>query len=178
MLFYFVRHGETDANSSGLLAGSTDSPLNEYGHAQAQALALRVRETVGAPVQRILTSNMTRARETATYLAKNLNLQAEVIPDFREWHLGEWEGRPYLDYREAILGDGEPRKGESRAAFYSRVEKAWRGNHSETQPYIMVSHGVVWLAIQDLLQIKRFKVENCGLVKVFSHNGRWQAEVL
>ncbi|MGZ3722936.1 MAG: histidine phosphatase family protein [Bdellovibrionales bacterium] len=178
MLFYFVRHGETDSNSSGLLAGSTDCALNESGHQQAEALAWRLSQILQPPVHRILVSNMTRARETAGYLTKTLNLQAEVVPDFREWHLGEWEGQHYLDYREAILGDGEPRSGESRAAFYGRVEKAWKLHHSETQPYLMVSHGVVWLAIQDLLKIERFKIDNCGLVKVFLQNGRWRAETL
>jgi len=123
-------------------------------------------------------SDMTRARQTATYVAVSLGLEAEVLPDLREWHLGEWEGKRFEEYGHLILGDGEPQTGESRKNFYGRVEKVWREVHSETHPYVIVSHGAVWLAMQDILHIPRFKIDNCQLVKVHSRAGRWQAEIL
>jgi probable phosphoglycerate mutase len=179
MQFYFIRHGETDSNAGGLLSGSVDAALNSRGHAQARGLAARIRSLIGHPLHRLLVSDLTRARQTASYLAEVLQLPAEIFPEFREWDLGEWEGKPYADYREAILGDGEPKDGEPRADFYARVARGWRAHHSDSQPYAIVAHGVVWLALQDLLKIERFKVDNCGLVQIRrASDGRWQAQIL
>ncbi len=33
---YLIRHGETDGNRTGVLMGSTDTPLNDHGRQQAQ----------------------------------------------------------------------------------------------------------------------------------------------
>lgn len=179
MLFYFVRHGETEANRQHLLAGSgIDHELNEQGHRQAQELAGNIRHHIGQPIHRVLVSNMIRTKQTGSYLAENLALPMEIMPEWREWHLGEWEGKPYADYGHLILGDGEPPQGESRKIFYGRIEQAWKSIHSPANPYIIVSHGAVWLAMQDLLHIPRFKIENCQLVKIQSRAGRWFAEAI
>lgn len=181
MLFYFIRHGQTEANRQGVLAGSgLDYPLNEEGHKQARDLAAKISTAVTAPVAKIVVSNMLRARQTAGYVAQELGLDLSIEPDFREWHLGEWEGRAFHEFGHLILGDGEPAAGESRKVFYSRVEKAWQNVHSDQEPYIVVSHGGVWLALQDILRIPRFAVDNCDLVKVQlqGSSSQWRAEIL
>src|SRR6266849_1312390 len=126
MLFYFVRHGETEANRQHLMAGSTDYPLNEFGHTQARELAEAIRGKINQPIHRVLVSDMTRAKQTATYLAQNLDLPLEVVADLREWHLGEWEGKLFADYGHLRLGDGEPTEGEPRKVLYARVDRAWK----------------------------------------------------
>ena len=179
MLFYFVRHGQTEANSKGLLAGSgIDHPLTEAGHGQARALASTIRNLIPHKVHRLIASNMTRAQETANYLAPELGLPVEVNAKFREWHLGEWEGQPYEKFLHLLVGDGEPREGESRAAFYGRVHSGWQSVHNENEPYVIVAHGAVWLAMQDNLKIPRFKVSNCDLVRVEYFRDRWYATIL
>jgi broad specificity phosphatase PhoE len=179
MLFYFVRHGQTSANVQEILAGSGhDHPLTEEGHRQAEALALRLKKSRPAEFSKIVVSQMQRARQTAAYLAKALELPLQIEPDLREWHLGEWEGKPYSEFQHLLLGEGEPKTGESRSQFYARVEGAWRKVHEADQPYLIVSHGAVWLALQDLLKIPRFKVHNCDAVRVESQGGIWRAEVL
>lgn len=178
MLFYFVRHGQTDANKAEVLAGSgLDHALNEQGHEQARNLAKAICQHV-PKAHRVVASNMRRARQTAEYLAQNLNLELELNADFREWHLGEWEGKTYSEFGHLLIGDGEPKTGESRKAFYTRIQQAWTAVHSDTHPYVVVSHGGVWLALQDHLKIPRFKVDNCSLVEVRSTGESWQARIL
>ena len=179
MLFYFIRHGETDANARQMLAGSgVDSPLNSIGHGQALALAHALKTLIPHPLHRIVASHMIRTRETAEYFARHLNVPFELHADWREWHLGEWEGQSTLEFVDLLLGEGEPKMGESRRVFYARIEQAWQSVHSDTHPYLIVSHGAVWMALQDLLKIPRFKVSNCDLVRVESRDGCWRAEIL
>lgn len=179
MLFYFVRHGQTQANRQELLAGAgCDFPLNEEGHAQAEKVGRAIKQALGHPVHRLIVSSMLRTRETASYIARHLEIEPEIVPDFREWHLGEWEGKSFHEFGHLLLGDGEPREGEARAVFYSRVDRAWKSVHCDRNPYVIVSHGAVWLALQDILKIPRFKVDNCDLVKVHSDGKGWQAQIL
>lgn len=179
MLFYFIRHGRTEANARQVLAGSgLDTPLDEVGHEQARRLAEAINTAIRHPVHKLIASHMTRTRQTAEYIARHLNLPVEINPDWREWHLGEWEGQSSTDFIHLLLGDGEPRLGEKRQMFYSRVEQAWKSVHSDTEPYIVVSHGAVWMALQDVLGIPRFRVSNCDLVRVELSDGTWRAEII
>ncbi|MCL2789827.1 MAG: alpha-ribazole phosphatase [Desulfobulbus sp.] len=85
---YLIRHGETEQNKTGILVGSTDTPLNDHGRLQAQAL----RERINAlEVDAIFASPLSRAVETATLIFGD---QARIITDssLQEFHFGEWEG--------------------------------------------------------------------------------------
>lgn len=176
MLFYFIRHGQTDANLNELLAGSgLDHELNRTGHDQARELGRRLAREIDIQIERLIVSDMIRARQTAHYIAQALGLDPQLHSGFREWHLGEWEGKSFSEFAHLLLGDGEPTEGESRSQFYGRVEKAWRDVHHDEEPYAIVSHGAVWLAIQDFLKIPRFKITNCDLIRVQSSSGVWQA---
>ena len=87
-----VRHGETDWNATHLLQGSSDIPLNDNGRAQARAAAPKLARI--APVARIVSSDLSRALETAHIFADAMG--AEVVTDarWRERSYGVWEGLP------------------------------------------------------------------------------------
>lgn len=177
MLFYFIRHGQTEANRQRLLAGGgLDHPLNQEGHAQAKQLAEIIRAHIPHPVHRLVVSHLTRARETAAYLSTVLGVPVEINDQFGEWILGEWEGKSAPEHGALLLGETSPREGEARADFYARIERAWNAIHSDDEPYVIVSHGGVWLALQDLLKIPRFPIPNCGLVKL--EGPQWKATLL
>src|SRR5688572_9360317 len=91
MDFYLVRHGNNDFLSKGLLAGRLpDVHLNEQGRSEAARLA----ETLAASgIQRIFSSPLERAFQTAEPTAKRLGLEIEITPEILEIDFGDWTGK-------------------------------------------------------------------------------------
>ena len=87
---YLVRHGETDHNASGRAMGQMDVPLNARGLEQARQTAEFLRRY---PVQHIVSSDLSRAMETAQPLAEALRLAVEPEPRLRELSFGILEGK-------------------------------------------------------------------------------------
>jgi broad specificity phosphatase PhoE len=85
-----VRHGETDANRSGLLLGRADPPLNERGLQQADALAAALHSE---PDPLVVSSPLARAQQTATRIAAATGAPLEIDPRLVELDYGEWDGR-------------------------------------------------------------------------------------
>jgi probable phosphoglycerate mutase len=85
-----VRHGACDPPAvDGLVDGRSDPPLNERGRGEAAAVTRRMS---GMPVSAVFTTPQRRAAETAAATAAEHGLEATVLPDLIEVHLGEWEG--------------------------------------------------------------------------------------
>ena len=74
-LIYFVRHGETERNAKGIRQGP-EGPLSAQGRAQATETAKKFPKHKGRP-QIIISSPYERTRETATIIAKELNIDVE-----------------------------------------------------------------------------------------------------
>ena len=83
-----LRHGRTTANAGGLLQGRIDNPLDDVGHAQAAAAAAAI-----GPVDRVVASPLTRARETAAAFGQGVEIDERWI----ELDYGEWDGKPLGD---------------------------------------------------------------------------------
>jgi broad specificity phosphatase PhoE len=101
-LLTLVRHGETDWNRDRRIQGSTDIPLNDTGRAQAHhtGAALRERLPAGQPVV-VVSSDLSRARETAEIIAGELGVAApRVYPALRERAYGEAEGMDIAAFAE------------------------------------------------------------------------------
>jgi broad specificity phosphatase PhoE len=86
---HLFRHGQTDWNRLGRFQGHTDVALNETGRAQARELIPYFREH---PVQTFLSSDLSRAHETASILAESLGLEVHQSEALREFNFGEGEG--------------------------------------------------------------------------------------
>ncbi|NLD95435.1 MAG: histidine phosphatase family protein, partial [Fibrobacter sp.] len=86
----FVRHGQTQWNLEGRLQGSSDIPLNQTGRAQAAA-AVQVLGT--GRWDAIVSSPLSRARETAQIIADGLGLELGPAYDLLvERDYGQGEG--------------------------------------------------------------------------------------
>jgi len=95
------RHGQTDWNVENRFQGHSDIPLNKVGEYQvAQAASV----LAGLKPNRIISSDLIRARSTAAALADLTNLKVEINPGLRETHGGLWEGKTAPENR-ATHGD-------------------------------------------------------------------------
>lgn len=96
-VLYLVRHGESEANAARWFAGQIDSPLTERGRAQAETVAEALREV---RFDRVISSDLSRARDTAEAIARRHDLEVEVLPELREIDVGEAAGRAFEDARQ------------------------------------------------------------------------------
>jgi alpha-ribazole phosphatase len=98
-----IRHGETDWNLEGRWQGQADVPLNTHGRQQAAQLAQSLTD-IG--ITAIVSSDLSRATETAEELARVTGLSIHLDPRLREIHQGEWQGQRIsqiqANYSEAL----------------------------------------------------------------------------
>jgi phosphoserine phosphatase len=83
-----IRHGETEWNVEGRYQGQADPPLNSKGRRQARSLASKLS---GAGLQRLISSPLKRAAETAQILAEILELPVFMDDRLMEIHQGDWQ---------------------------------------------------------------------------------------
>lgn len=147
--FYFVRHGETASNAEGLTMGQIDIPLNVRGQSQARETADWLRRY---PIERLVSSDLSRARETATPLGKYLGLKVEADRRLREMSFGIFEGRHIADCEKEhpdIVArwrvgefDFAPPGGETRRSLMERTQAVLRELITATEEHIAVfAHG-------------------------------------
>jgi broad specificity phosphatase PhoE len=94
--FYLVRHGESEANAAHRFAGRTDSPLTDLGRQQAEAVAEALADV---PFDRIVSSPLSRCRDTALVIARPHQLPVDLEPDLVEIDVGERTGTPFDEVR-------------------------------------------------------------------------------
>jgi probable phosphoglycerate mutase len=117
-----VRHGDTEWSRSGQHTSRTDLPLLEDGRRGAEALGRRL---AGRSFALVLTSPMTRARETARLAG--LGADAEVSGDLHELGYGSYEGLTTAEIQAERPGwdlwtDGSP-EGEPLAEAADRADR-------------------------------------------------------
>ena len=84
-----MRHGRTVHNAGGVLQGQLDTPLDDVGRQQARAAA---DVFAGTPLHRLLSSDLSRAADTAAALSAATGAPVVLDARLREVHLGTWQG--------------------------------------------------------------------------------------
>lgn len=136
---YLLRHGPVAAPEGGGPLGRMDLPLSEPGW----AVWPRVKaELLDLGIQRVLTSDLRRAKEPAL----DLGLPSLVLPDLGEQGFGEWEGQPWSENRgaETFLASPvltAPPGGESFAHCASRSLMILQGALEGEAPTLVLGHG-------------------------------------
>ncbi|MCB1592339.1 MAG: histidine phosphatase family protein [Alphaproteobacteria bacterium] len=162
--FYMIRHGETEANASKIMAGSLDSPLNHTGLKQAHE-AKEILEQLDIRPRTVVHSHLSRARDTAQILNEVLNAPIHEDPGLAELHAGDWEGQPYEICSPLLRGWEDPPNGETFAAFAKRLKRAKsHALNTHEGPVMIVSHGGVFRGLGMIYGLKIPGVfKNCEL---------------
>lgn len=162
----FVRHGESRANAERWLSGHIDTPLTDRGRAQARSVTVEPSEWT-----RILSSDLSRARETAAIALPGVEVEALVA--LRERTIGEWDGRAIealkAEGRWATLTtwDGQPPGGESNRQLAARV-LGWLAEQPD-EDTLVFAHGGLIRSVTGLVdglphhEIPLRKIANCEL---------------
>lgn len=161
-----VRHGRTDANAGGGLAGRSPVGLDEAGRAQAVALGERLKRV---PLAAVVTSPLPRCRQT---VALALPAAAAVVdPRLTECGYGDWQGRTLKELADdplwpvvqqhpsAVTFPGA--EGEAMAEMAGRAVAAVR----DWDARVAAEHGphAVWLACSHGDVIKAIVADALGL---------------
>ncbi len=153
-----MRHGETDMNKQKIIQGAeVNMSLNAVGKEQAKKAAEALK---GKKFDVILTSDLKRAQQTASVIAKSLGLEITAkSPLLRERYAGEWQSMPMEDFWKKVskktnvgwtMTKNTPQDGESLEQFMARAKKAqdWILREYAGKKVLVVSHGGVckaWL---------------------------------
>ena len=192
--FVFLRHGESVGNAEERFQGQSDFPLTEAGREQARALADRwLRE--GMKFDLVLTSPLSRARETAEIVAGKLNVPLEANSIWLERNAGEVSG---LTREEASKLFPEPEFttpydafGESGEGDWELFLRAGKAVHELIKrpagKYLVVTHGgllnkVIYVILGIPVQVSyngpRFRFNNTGFAEFNYRPARHQWRML
>jgi broad specificity phosphatase PhoE len=149
MELLLVRHGVTRWNAERVFMGHDPVPLSALGREQIRRLAERLKR--GRRIDRIVASDIVRARESAQIVAEILGRPFETHSALREVDVGRAKGMGYAEaaerWPEVFLPDGAARfpGGESFAEVAERaaawLRKAVIGPRE--QRVLVVTHGGV-----------------------------------
>lgn len=84
------RHGQTEWNPLGRFQGQIDVALSDLGRQQAADIAARL---AAVPPDALVSSDLSRAADTAAALARLTGLPMHVDARLRERFFGDWQGR-------------------------------------------------------------------------------------
>ncbi len=164
MKFYFVRHGESEANLLREFSNSgVKHPLTAKGLTQAQELAQTLQ---GIPFASIYSSPVLRAQQTAQIVSEQVGVPVEVTEALREWNVGIYEGttgpagwKLHREVQEDWFFHNKPESkmpgGENLIEIKNRfvpfIETLIEQNQDSDRNILCVAHGGLYTAMLPLI---------------------------
>jgi len=159
-----VRHGESEWNVLGKWQGRADTQLTESGRAQALAAAEHIsRGAFG--FERVVSSSLRRAHDTAAIIAEHLGLAAPNVDDrLVETDVGPWEGLNEHEIEQAwpnYLRDRRtPPDFEPPDEVFARATTALRELAQSCEHTLVVSHSGVIRTVRRRLNVHDRRLHN------------------
>ena len=155
---YFIRHGQTEWNTQGMMQGRNNSPLTQEGRNQAKKLGEHLRTE---EFDVIYSSPLGRAMETTELILGDSKKEILPIDEFKEIAMGKVEGIPkeefkltypeeyYNFWHDGTKYDPTAYQGES---YEEVLDRAKKGLDKLSKLYsngkiMVVTHGVMLKAI-------------------------------
>ena len=178
-----VRHGITEWNELGKAQGVSDIPLNKIGKQQAFALATRL--SLEPEWDVIITSDLSRAIETAQIVSAALHLPVSMHDErIREINCGDIEGTTEAErvnkwgsnWRELDLGMEKYELVSNRGLeFLEELATTYKDKR-----VLVVSHGaLIGLTLQRLLpdQFTKTSINNTSLTILKNMENTWSCSL-
>jgi len=188
MVITYIRHGESEFNSKGIMQGNDDPKLSSKGLKQAEALADRLKDIREAQV---FSSPLERAHHTARIAVSGMGTDITLIEDLKEIDIGDFSTRTWdqikIKYPELFLQPNvtiwdlfrhnqipgqEPYEAMTQriAHALSLIETRSNGSH----PIIFGHGGFIRIFIAEQLGFRlvreSFKIENTSIT-LFDYAG-------
>lgn len=171
MQIYVARHGESTSNINNLVCGHSDVKLTQRGEHQAKLLAEEVSKL---KIDRIISSPLNRAYQTARIVAEYNNLPLTSNDDLIEFNFGDYEGEQvdnyeFLKFRNH-LGHKMP-NGESILEASQRIYNFLDEIKNQNEQVLLVSHNAISRVINSYFNsvsnsnFYDFNLDNCELLR-------------
>lgn len=183
------RHGRTEWNAAGRFQGQLDPPLDAEGRSQAARVAPQLAAELVAEQTVVVSSDLSRAKDTAAELASALGVPLRLDPRLREHGMGSWEGLTRDEVAErypdqfADWISGRPVRGRGGEDPSGVAERALAAL-AELPPHpvaVAVTHGgTAGRLLERLLglgpQHRRVfgPLANCAWTELAHQGGRWR----
>jgi broad specificity phosphatase PhoE len=183
------RHGRTEWNATGRFQGQLDPPLDDVGRRQAALAAPLLAAGLPGGQTVVVSSDLTRAVETAGALTSVLGARLRVDPRLREHGLGCWEGltrdevaeRYPEQFADWLAGRPVRDRGGEEAADVARRALAALADLPEAPVAVVVTHGgTAGRMIEALLELgadhRRVfgPLGNCSWSELVVQGPRWR----
>ncbi len=170
--FYYVRHGETEANATQIISGQRDVALTARGGEQAKNAG---RIMKGVAFDAICASPLKRAWNTAEPIARATGHEIIPVPDLMERNWGVHQGQPI----DSVTLDAVPKGGESRLAFAARVMRGLNAAFAHGEVVIVAHAGMFHeLCIALDVDFGTGRVPNGTPLRFERVDGEWRKTVL
>jgi phosphoserine phosphatase len=170
MKIYLARHGETTGDLEGRYGGSYDDHLTETGRQQSKMLAEKL---ANHGIERLFTSPLIRAQETAAIIGEKIGLKLVTVDNFRERNgygvltgLTKDEAKEqYPDLVEAVKDVHHAVEGaEEYEPFKQRISKILSDLASvEAETIAVITHGgPIRLIFREILKLGEIEIGDCA----------------
>lgn len=193
--FIFVRHAQSLGNMTGTFLGQTDLDLSPTGYRQAERTAEHIAKNY--KVDRIFSSDLLRAYNTARALSRITDVPIETDVRLREIYAGDWEKKTFSEIAEQYpkeygvwlsdIGAARASGGESVAELQKRalecLERIAAENDEKT--VVISTHATVIRALECVWHgagLDKMKdvawVANSSVSVVEYSGGAWSARII
>ncbi|WP_144503575.1 histidine phosphatase family protein [Bacillus pumilus] len=167
-----VRHGETDWNAAKRIQGRTDIPLNDTGKWQAEQTGLYLKD---AHWDVVISSPLTRAKETAHLILKHIDAPLVIMDDFIERDYGDAEGMSFEE-RQKLFPNKQYPNMEPLETIQDRMVEGIEKVRAAypNQQVLIVAHGAAIHALLTTLADEHLGLENTRLVNACLNYVEWK----
>jgi len=157
---YLIRHAQSEANRERIMASRLPYPLTRAGKEDADLIASQLADRT--TIQRIITSPLLRARQTAESFSQVFGVSCKEDERLTEQDLGKYSGMTYDQVKEEPLYENETLKrwswvpqggGESYEMIAGRVLSFFEDlDPMDRNNILIVTHAVTFRLIRAVLE--------------------------